>query len=259
MVAERDGQNWDNDEVLLAMALYFQVPFGSIHTHNPKIIELASLLHRKPGAVALKMANIAHLDPELLASGRTGFENGSKIDKIVFDKYYCNWPDLAADAERVREKYLHNSSIHNDEYDLVAIPRGSEKERQVKQRIGQSFFSDAVKSQYGEVCCITGLGDRSLLEAAHIKPWAVSSDIEKTAPDNGLCLNALHHEMFDKGLISIDTDLHIMISPALKSQHMDEATKNWLISYSGKTILLPSRYRPRNEFIDYHNVSIFIR
>jgi len=34
-------RNWTKDELLLAINLYCKIPFGRIHSQNPKIIELA--------------------------------------------------------------------------------------------------------------------------------------------------------------------------------------------------------------------------
>ena len=38
---------------------------------------------------------------------------------------------------------------------------------------------------------------------------------------------------------------------------MDEATKMWFESYDEKEIVLPDRFLPSKEFIEYHNDVIF--
>ena len=113
MDLKRDGMNWEHDETVLALELYFRTPYGSIHAHNPEIIQLASLLQRKPGAVAYKMGNLASLDPELRASGRKGLSNGAKIDKLVFDEYYMNWNKLVLDAELIKNSLINGYSHRN--------------------------------------------------------------------------------------------------------------------------------------------------
>src|SRR5437764_8309423 len=40
------GEKWTREEHILAFNLYSQIPFGTIHIHNPKIQELATLLGR---------------------------------------------------------------------------------------------------------------------------------------------------------------------------------------------------------------------
>ena len=50
--AEREGAKWSHEEHIIAFNLYNQIPFGSIHMNNPKVIELAALLGRSVGSVS---------------------------------------------------------------------------------------------------------------------------------------------------------------------------------------------------------------
>lgn len=54
---------WTKEQLKLAFHLYCQLPFGRLHSRNPEIIELANLIGRTPGAVAMKLVNFASLDP----------------------------------------------------------------------------------------------------------------------------------------------------------------------------------------------------
>lgn len=126
-------------------------------------------------------------------------------------------------------------------------------------RKGQDYFRQAVLSAYEGKCCMTGMKINSLLEAAHIKPWNKSdNDHEKINPKNGLCLNVLHHKAFDQGYITIDTHYKIIVSDKLKENPIDKMTKEFIIKLDGEKILLPQRYTPNKEFIEYHNDVIFI-
>ena len=58
---ERDGENWSREEHIIAFNLYSQIPFGSIHMRNPKVIELAAVLGRKVGSVSYKQIGRAHV------------------------------------------------------------------------------------------------------------------------------------------------------------------------------------------------------
>lgn len=55
--------NWTREETLLAFDLYCGVPFGKIHASNPEIIELARIIDRTPASLAMKMCNLASIDP----------------------------------------------------------------------------------------------------------------------------------------------------------------------------------------------------
>lgn len=75
-------------------------------------------------------------------------------------------------------------------------------------------FRRTVLRAYDERCAMTGLklingGGRAEVEAAHIRP------VEHNGPDivsNGLALSGTVHWMFDRGLLSVDDDCHILIS-----------------------------------------------
>lgn len=259
----RNGIKWNTEETILALDLYFRVPFGQITSHNPKIIQLASLLGRTPSSVGLKMCNLAHFDPMLIKRNIKGMENGSKLDKQVFESYYGKYEQLAYDAERIREQYGCTDYVKENDncyenFECEFTKEGISKEEVVKVRIGQSFFRDAVLSSYNNRCCITGIKNSKLLIASHIKPWAASTPSEKTRPDNGLCLNALHDRAFDQGLITLDENYHVIISDELKKTPMDEETKLWLMSYKNVQIELPEKYLPNKEFLQYHNDVIFL-
>ena len=110
---------------------------------------------------------------------------------------------------------------------------------------------------YKNRCCITGLDSVDLLIASHIKPWSVSDPkTERTNPGNGLCLNALHDRAFDKGLITVTPDYTIHVSDRLRKQKDNEGIR-WLLQYDRRQIILPERFTPVKEFLEYHNDVIF--
>ncbi len=142
--------------------------------------------------------------------------------------------------------------------DIEGMSKGEYKERLLKTRIGQYFFRMAVLNSYKNHCCITGLSQTELLIASHIKPWADCDDkTERTNPQNGLCLNSLHDKAFDKGLITLKSDYTIVISSKLNQMEMDKNTRDWFWRYSGQKIIMPEKFFPGKEFIEYHNDVIF--
>lgn len=52
---DRRGIKWSKEETILAFDLYCKMSFGKISSTNKEIIELATLLERSPGSVALKI------------------------------------------------------------------------------------------------------------------------------------------------------------------------------------------------------------
>ena len=69
---------WSRDELLVAFALYCQIPFGRLHKGNPEIVRIAEAIGRTPSALAMKLVNIAGLDPAITSTGRVGLPNASR-------------------------------------------------------------------------------------------------------------------------------------------------------------------------------------
>lgn len=257
---EKKGQKWSREETILAFELYCRTSFGKIGSSNPEIIKLSKLIGRSPSAVSLKMSNLAHFDPVLQARDIKGMSHGSKLDEDIFNEFYQDLENLVYTAQNIIDQNYHASLLEDDLLnDFNTLPPGRDREQMVKARIGQYAFRLAVLNSYNNKCCITGLSVPNMLIASHIKPWKVSDEkTERTNPCNGVCLNAFHDRAFDKGLITIDKDFKIIVSSSLKKASMDDNTKKWLFSYSGEKIILPEKFIPSKEFLEYHNDVIFI-
>lgn len=92
---------WSREQTILALYWYYQLPFGKLHAENPKIIEWAKIIQRSAGALSLKLANLASLDPLIQASGRKGMSNGSALDREIWQSYSHRLEQLTTDAENL--------------------------------------------------------------------------------------------------------------------------------------------------------------
>jgi hypothetical protein len=45
---------WTREQLLLALNLYYRIPFGKQHKGAPEVVELAHAIGRTPSAVAMK-------------------------------------------------------------------------------------------------------------------------------------------------------------------------------------------------------------
>ncbi len=96
------------------------------------------------------------------------------------------------------------------------LPRTTEVERLVVQRVGQDLFRAALLEYWGGRCPLTGITDPELLRASHIVPWAeCESDALRLDVHNGLLLSALWDAAFDAGLVSFADDGTVLRSPNL--------------------------------------------
>lgn len=253
-------RNWTREETILAFDLYCKIPFSKISKTNEQIVELASIIGRTPSSVGLKMANLARFDIELQSRNISGMSHGSKMDEAIWNEFCNNWEELSYQAQKILAERKQTSIEEMMELtDIEDIPEGGDREQMMKTRVGQYFFRMSVFSAYSNRCCITGLARPELLIASHIKPWKDSNaKTERTNPSNGLCLNALHDKAFDRGLITIDYNYNIVVSNKLKESEMDLETKEWLKHYENQKIILPDRFLPGKDFIEYHNDMVFM-
>jgi putative restriction endonuclease len=81
----------------------------------------------------------------------------------------------------------------------------------VKIRLGQSGFRKAVLENFQNECCISGISEQTMLVASHIVPWSANKNY-RSDPGNGLCLFIEYDAYFDKGYITIDKNLNIIVT-----------------------------------------------
>lgn len=93
------------------------------------------------------------------------------------------------------------------------MPKTTEAERLVVQRVGQDIFRERLMDYWQGRCPLTGITDPALLRASHIKPWKdCENDEERLDVYNGLLLSALWDAAFDRGLVTFDDTGQPMIS-----------------------------------------------
>ncbi len=251
-------QPWNSGELLLAFRLYCRTPFGKLHQHNPDIIELAGHLGRTPSAIAMKACNFASLDPVQQARGINALGNVSHGDRELWNRFESNPEAVAADAEAAAAQLFPDGSEVDEGLPELVAPSGpSEIQRIVRARRVQSFFRSAVLTSYGERCAITDLRVPALLNASHIIPWS-ADETRRADPRNGICLNVLFDRAFDRGLVTFDEDLRLVIAPLLrKVESPSEFHRKALLAMEGTPLRLPERFAPDPKALAHHRDLIF--
>lgn len=98
----------------------------------------------------------------------------------------------------------------------AALPKTTEAERLVVQRVGQDLFRDGLLDFWDGRCALTGLAVPELLRASHIKPWAdCATDAERLDVFNGLLLAPHLDAAFDRGFITVGDDGTVIVAEAL--------------------------------------------
>ena len=247
---------WSRPQQLVALWLYVKLPFGRLHGKNPEIIKLAGHIGRTPGALAMKACNFASLDPAFRASNRVGLSGASSADRALWEEFSADTEAFAAEAEEAVAAFnpppprLGEQEFHP--------PSGeSETSRVVRVRRVQSFFRAAVLTSYESRCAVTGIATTELLVASHIIPWSVSV-ARRADPRNGICFSALFDRAFDRGLMTLDNDLKIVVSKRLQRDALEANLSSSITDAHGRSLRLPNRFMPDGAALDHHRTNIFV-
>ena len=84
---------------------------------------------------------------------------------------------------------------------------------QVEQRIGQPEFRSKLLRAYGNRCAVTGCTVAEVLQAAHIRPVGAKGT---HATSNGILLRADIHNLFDRGLLTIDSAYVVHLGSSIR-------------------------------------------
>jgi putative restriction endonuclease len=115
--------------------------------------------------------------------------------------------------------------------------------RDVKHRLHQASFRNAVIAAYNGRCALSGLPEPLLLDAAHIIADKDEQYGQPVVP-NGIPLSKIHHAAFDSHLIGIDPDFRVHVSERLLRRH-DGPLLEALKRLDTGVLHLPSRARDR--------------
>ncbi len=249
---EHQHAPWTRAETLVAFNAYCKIPFQASRSTHPLVVRYATLLGRSPSALNMKIGNIGRSDPELQRRGITGLRHGASLEKEIWAEFWKAPEKIVYESEQIIAGLMKSpdnaiSPFEHSENE----PNSGERAVIAKQRIGQSFFRAAVLSAYSEGCCISGVKSPNLLQACHIISWQEAPTL-RVNPTNGLCLNPFFHKAYDENLISISPDCDVLVSDELLESSKEPNFKGYLIGLQRKKIILPNRFFPNREFLDYH-------
>ena len=248
--------SWTRQELLVAFALYCRLPFGRLHHRNPEIIRFSEAIGRSPSALAMKLTNIASLDPAITSTGRAGLRAASANDRAMWNEMLSDWERFAIESQQAMSEVEARKGPQREiTQEDISSRVGEDRITQTTTRVGQNFFRTAVLSAYNGQCCITGLSLPTLLVASHIVPWTHDTS-NRVNPRNGLLLSALHDKAFDSGFITIRDDMTVQVSRK-HNVNSDQFFSETIEHYDGKPISLPEKFTPESTFLSYHREHIF--
>lgn len=259
------GKRWTPEELLLALNLYHKLTFGQLHARQPAIMEVAEKMNRPANSLAMKLVNLASLDPVLKLRGIKGLPGASALDRKVWAEFHENLNEAAPASEEAMRRLFQ--VCESGEFEIlpkegIRVRRqpkvgATEVVANVKIRRGQEYFRDAVLNNFGGRCGVSGLAVRELLIASHILPWRTHGS-ERLNVRNGLCLSRLHDAAFDRGLIAFDDKFRLLLSPRLKAELSQRSIAENFGAYAGETLCFPDDAAPPElMFLSQHRATIF--
>lgn len=267
-MAKSPPVKWTREHLLMALSLYPQLRFGRFHSRNPHIKAVAEKMGRSPGSLAMKLANFASLDPQLKQKGMV---NVSEQDRALWAEFEKRRGEVRAEGEALLHAlfglpedqeldFLDPNGIRIVVSEVEMEAEGAAEKSDVelrKLRRGYWFFRQAILNIYDVQCCITGIAMPRLLVAKHIRP-AREFPKERFNLNNGLCLSGLHAPAFAGGLITLDEQYRVVLSPQLKKHFSKDVMKVNFEPYDGRPIRLPNVLaQPSPESLAYHREHVF--
>lgn len=146
---------------------------------------------------------------------------------------------------------LPDALLHAFVNETARLPRTTEAERLVVQRVGQDIFRRGLLEYWDGRCAITGLDVSELLRASHIKPWAdCDTDAERLDVFNGLLLAPNLDAAFDSGFIMIQEDGTVLLSDALSPEGRSILGLNRALHVNGLR-------RAHERYLPWHRATVF--
>lgn len=124
----------------------------------------------------------------------------------------------------------------------------------MRRRLGQGAFRLAVTDGYGRRCAVSGERTLPILDAAHIRSYAAGGGHEVS---NGLLLRTDIHKLFDRGYVTVASDLRFAVSERLKADFDNGAH---YYAMQGAQLALPrSGFRPPSaEALRWHRENAYL-
>lgn len=247
---------WTWEDLVRVCGFYFTLPFGRIQERNPEIVRIAIALGRTPASVAMKLSNLASLDPEITGSGRSGLTGASRLDRQVWEQFQQERERMVALSEEWLESLGEDPGREIPE---LLVPEGpTETEATVKVRRMQNYFRRMILGIYEGRCCVTGLPLEELLVASHILPWARYPEL-RLDRGNGLCLAAHFDRAFDRGLIAFDEQYRLLIGKRLRTYSENSVVRSEFLLREGKPLLFFGDAKPSIDLLQRHRTELFER
>ena len=169
-----------------------------------------------------------------------------KIEQVIEKHRALREEHIEGDIENYSEQLIRDTQHpFSMQRDVTSI--------QVETPVRSAGFRQAIMKIYEYKCAICELNIQaasgaSITDAAHIVPFSVSYNDDVR---NGMSLCKSHHWAFDAGLIAVNEEHRVVVSPAMTEQ---DPTASMLTGLRDREIWLPGEpeHRPAAEALTWH-------
>jgi len=230
-------------------------PFWRIITKPGAFVPLTSSHSIKSLGSLNESIQYAEIDKELwdlIMNGQTNLT----LTKLLLSTYFSESSNVTLEYEELHE--IEHQIMHDDQYTykarIVNIQNNYNNEQgQELLYIRCGIFKREIPKIYNYSCAISKMriatsSNAQLVDACHIVPFSVSKNDTIT---NGISLCPNLHRAFDRGLITIDSNYRVKVSPKLTEDDSPYSIKQ----FEGQEIVLPSitSQYPLLENLDWHS------
>lgn len=185
------------------------------------------------------------------------------FEQFILDQYFASTKNQYSVQQKTSEEtnienFILNGSSEIYKHQISSLREHLEEdefEEEIFVRGG--LFKRTIPKIYEYTCCISGLkidssNNVQMVDACHIYPFSLSCD--DTVP-NGIALSPTMHRAFDRGLITINSEYIVRVSPTVDDQNSEFS----ISQFNGHQIKLPAeeRWYPSIHSLMWHNKEVF--
>ncbi|MBN8823420.1 MULTISPECIES: HNH endonuclease [unclassified Spirosoma] len=184
----------------------------------------------------------------------------SDLKRTLLDHYFSDTKAEFWSVKNAGRSYLQDMETYLLNEKEVVYEKLQIKEDEEIRFVRGGLFKKLVPKVYDFTCAISGMkviavDGSSLVEACHIVPISISGDDKVT---NGISLCPNLHTAFDRGMIGVDEQLRVVVSPLLADNPMSSYN---LTQFHRKPLQLPfgKVHYPKIEHFRWHMQERFRR
>jgi putative restriction endonuclease len=202
---------------------------------------------------------LAQFDIELFALLQDP-ESRDSLRRVIIEEYFTpKARPVIVEVSRITiESFEYSRELLNRSRGRFTLDDSPDFDEIYDAEVRSAAFRRVIVDAYNHTCAVCRVRlvtpeGRTCVAAGHIVPWRYRHNDD---PRNGMALCGFHHWTFDQGLIGVDTDYTIRLSPVLE---MAEQRAGVLMDLAGQTIHKPDTRRlwPARKALEWHMKRIF--